>query len=196
MKKTVLRLTLGILTLFLGSTFVQAQNKFGYIDLQALIQMMPEYQKANTDMDAYGKQLEDQLTKLQEEFQKNLDEYQKNQNTMPASIKELKEKDLRQMQERIQQFQVSAKQDLGQKEQELLKPIIEKAKNAIATVAKENGYTYIFDTSPGSPIIFKPEGDNIMGAVKKKLGISDEPVHTNSPVAPAKDNTPKVQPKK
>ena len=52
-----------------------------------------------------------------------------------------------------------------------MKPIIEKAKNAITVVAKENGYGYVFDASQGSPLLVKPEGDNLMSAVKKKLGI-------------------------
>jgi outer membrane protein len=60
------------------------------------------------------------------------------------------------------------------KEQELLKPIIEKAKKAISDVAKESGYAYVLDSSPGSPLLVKPEGDNIMNLVKKKLGITGE----------------------
>ncbi|KAB2840859.1 MAG: OmpH family outer membrane protein, partial [Melioribacteraceae bacterium] len=42
-------------------------------------------------------------------------------------------------------------------QQELLKPIIEKAKSTISTVAKEGGYTYVFDSSPGTPLLYKPD---------------------------------------
>jgi outer membrane protein len=75
------------------------------------------------------------------------------------------------MQTRIQDFQEKAQEDVRKKETELLKPIIEKAKSTIATVAKESGYSYVLDSSPGTPLLYKPDGDNIMPAVKKKLGI-------------------------
>jgi outer membrane protein len=90
---------------------------------------------------------------------------------MADAIKDLKQKELRDMQSRIQEFQESAQENVRKKETELLKPIIEKAKTTIAATAKEGGYTYVFDSSPGTPLLYKPEGDNLMGAVKKKLGI-------------------------
>jgi outer membrane protein len=90
---------------------------------------------------------------------------------MSEAIKDLREKELRDMQSRIQEFQENAQENARNKEQELLKPIIEKAKTTISTVAKEGGYSYVFDSSPGTPLLHKPDGDNIMGAVKKKLGI-------------------------
>jgi outer membrane protein len=135
------------------------------------MQQMPEYKKANTDMEAFGKTLQDQLKLMSEELERKYADYQKNQAKMDAMIKDLKEKELRDMQARIQEFQESAQDNVRKKETEMLKPIIEKAKSTISVVAKENGYTYVMDSSPGTPLLYKPDGDNIMGAVKKKLGI-------------------------
>jgi outer membrane protein len=59
---------------------------------------------------------------------------------------------------------------MRKKEADLLKPIIEKAKTAIAQVAKESGYSYIFDSSIAA-FLYKPETDNVIASVKKKLGI-------------------------
>jgi outer membrane protein len=84
------------------------------------------------------------------------------------------------MQTRIQEFQQSAQENMRKKEAELLKPIIEKAKNAISQVAKEAGYSYVFDSST-SGFLYKPESDNVIALVKKKLGI----VGTVAPTAPA-----------
>ncbi len=170
MKKTIITLALAIATFF-GATEAKAQNKFAYIDFQELMQIMPEYKKAQTDMEAFSKSLQDELKKMNDEFETKLAVYQKQQATLSAAIKDLREKELRDMQSRIQGFQETAQENARTKEQELLKPIVEKAKATIAAVAKESNYTYVFDSSPGSPLIYKPEGDNIMGAVKKKLGI-------------------------
>lgn len=170
MKKTIITLAIAVATFF-GGNMANAQNKFAYIDFQELMQLMPEYKKASTDMEAYGKTLQDELKKMSEEFDTKLAKYQKEQATMSDAIKDLREKELRDMQSRIQEFQESAQENARKKEQEYLKPIIEKAKSTIAAVAKEGGYGYVFDSSPGTPLLYKPEGDNIMAQVKKKLGI-------------------------
>ncbi len=160
---------LAVLIIAGAGSSVKAQ-KTGYVDLQELMQMMPEYKKANTDMEAFGKSLEDELKKMSEEFQKKVAEFQKVEKTLSEPIREVKQKELQDMQTRIQEFQQSAQENVRKKESELLKPIIEKAKNAISQVAKEGGYSYIFDSSVAG-FLYKPDGDNVLGAVKKKLGI-------------------------
>jgi outer membrane protein len=170
MKHIVKIMLAGALVMCLGLGSAKAQ-KFAYIDFQELMQLMPEYKKANTDMEVYGKTLQDQLKTMNEELERKYADYQKNEAKYADAIKDLKQKELRDMQSRMQEFQESAQENMRKKETELLKPIIEKAKATIGTVAKEGGYTYVFDSSPGTPLLYKPDGDNIMGAVKKKLGI-------------------------
>jgi outer membrane protein len=155
--------------LVLAGSSVKAQ-KLGYVDLQELMQLMPEYKKANTDMEAFGKSLEDELKKMSDEFQKKVADYQKAEKTMPDAIKDVKQRELQDMQTRIQDFQQSAQENIRKKESELLKPIIEKAKVAIAGVAKDGGYSYIFDSSVAG-FLYKPDGDNVLAKVKVKLGI-------------------------
>jgi len=155
--------------LVLAGSNAQAQ-KIGYVDLQELMQLMPEYKKANTDMEAFGKSLEDELKKMSDEFQKKVADYQKIEKTLSEPIKDVKQKELQDMQSRIQDFQQSAQENIRKKEAELLKPIIEKAKTSIAAVAKEGGYSYVFDSSVAG-FLYKPDGDNVIGKVKLKLGI-------------------------
>ncbi len=155
--------------LVLAGSNVNAQ-KLGYIDLQELMQLMPEYKKANTDMEAYGKTLEDELKTMSDEFQKKVADYQAKEKTMSEAIKDVRQKELQDMNSRIQEFQQTAQENIRKKEADLLKPIIEKAKTAIGQVAKENGYSYIFDSSAAG-FLYKPDGDNVMAKVKTKLGI-------------------------
>jgi len=51
-----------------------------------------------------------------------------------------------------------------------LQPIIDKAKKAIDDVAKDGNYTLILDSSVGV-VLYSIDGDDILPAVKKKLGI-------------------------
>jgi outer membrane protein len=185
---SIIRKSLLALAIFaFGAMTVQAQNKFGYVEFQELLPEMSEYKKANTEMEAYGKQLQDELKKMYSDYERKVEEYQKNQAKMADAIREMREKELKDMQTRIQEFQETAQENMRKKEQELLKPIIEKAKKAIADVAKEGGYTYIFDSSPGTPLLYKPEGDDVINLVRKKLSISDTP----APAKPAGSGAPK-----
>jgi len=168
--KTTLKIALSlVIAALLGLSNANAQ-KLGYIDLQELMAAMPEYKTANSDMEKYGKSLEDEMKKMSEEFQKKLGDYQKNMKTMNELVRESKEKELQDMQTRIQEFQQSAQENVRKKEAELLKPIIEKAKEKIALVAKEGGYGYIFDSNTAG-FLYKPEGENLINAVKKKMGL-------------------------
>ncbi|MBW7845159.1 MAG: OmpH family outer membrane protein [Bacteroidia bacterium] len=170
MKKTILTLALSVSMIF-GALQLKAQNKFAYVDFHELMTSMPEYKKAQSEMEVYSKTLQEEGKKLSTEFETKLAAYQKEGAKLNEIQKELREKDLRDLQTRYQEFQEMAQSKQSEKEQSLLKPIVEKAKATISTVAKEGGYSYVFDSSPGSPILYKPDGDNIIGLVKKKLGI-------------------------
>ena len=70
---------------------------------------------------------------------------------------------------RIQQFQQTAQKELGQKEVDLLKPIMEKAQTAIKKVAKSKQITYVLDATTGSGVLVA-DGEDLLVAVKKELG--------------------------
>jgi outer membrane protein len=108
---------------------------------------------------------------MQEELEKKYNEYLEKKDNMTDLIKKSKEEELMSLQQRIQTFQTNAQQELQKKEQELLKPIIDKAKKAIEDVCKENGYTYVFDTGTGALLYYPKDSDDILPLVKKKLGI-------------------------
>ena len=74
------------------------------------------------------------------------------------------------MQARIDSFQKSAQDDITKKENELLKPILDKAKKAIEDVATENKYNYVFETGYGA-VLYSDPGDDILPLVMKKLGL-------------------------
>jgi len=163
MKKITFLALLSILTL---STI--AQNKFGYIDSQELLMLMPERKKAETDVQEFAKSLESQLGSMTAEYQQSVQEYQANEATYTDLVKQDKEAEINGLQQRIQAFQQNAQQSLQAKEQELLEPILSKARKAIKDVATEGGYTYIFDKSIGS-ILYAKDSENVIDLVKKKL---------------------------
>jgi outer membrane protein len=161
---------LGILLLSAG--FANAQTpKFGHIDLQALIQVMPERATAEKQFTAYQKELEDALGIMQKEFQTLYLEYAQKKDSLSETVRKMKEDDLNAKNERIQTYQQSAQQQLQAKQTELLKPVFDKADKAIKEVGAEKGLIYVFDMSSRTILYNSKESIDILPLVKTKLGI-------------------------
>ena len=170
--KKIVTVAIVLATILMGSqAFAQKQYKFGHVDSNQLLSMMPERASAKVELENYAKQLENTLMSMQTEFEKKYQEYTAGADAMSPFIRQTKEAELGEMQQRIQTFQQSAQQDLGQKENELLQPIIEKARQAISDVGAEGGYIYIFDIGTGAVLHVSSDSEDIMPLVKAKLGI-------------------------
>ena len=173
MKKAI-KLTLAVV-LVMGATSLFAQ-KFGRINTQEIIMAMPETKTMQENMDTFAKELSDNIETMNVEFNTKLQDFQKNYNTFSDAIKEVKEKELNDMQTRTREFQERAQQDYQKKQNELLAPIIDKAKSAIDKVAAAGGFLVVFDTPSGSLAYFDEATlTDVAPAVKKELGITDAP---------------------
>jgi outer membrane protein len=152
-------------------TELKAQ-KFGYVNSQELLLAMPETKKMDTMMAKKSEEYQLQVQKMYQEYQSKADNYQKKMaaGEMSKLIQEATEKELATMETNIREFQQSAEEDLDKYQSQLIAPIQEKALNAIKTVAKANGFSYIFDDASGA-MLYKPEGDDVTALVKKQLGI-------------------------
>ncbi|WP_259070756.1 OmpH family outer membrane protein [Mucilaginibacter sp. X4EP1] len=170
MKKLLKVALVAVSMLFVGN-FAKAQTKIGYINFGQLVTQMPEYKTIRSQVDIYQKQFIDQLTAMNTELQAKGQDYTKNQATMTDAARTAKQAELQDIQKRMQDYQNDAQQKVDAKTNELSKPLIDNARAAISAVAKEKGYTYVFDSSQGSPLIVSPDGDDLLAAVKLKLGL-------------------------
>ena len=166
--KKVLKLTLAVVcVMFSTSLFAQ---KIGRINSQDVVVNMPEFKEAQTQIEALAKDLQAQAETIQVEMNNKLQEYQKGAETMTDAVRQLKEKELNDLNTRLQEFNQVAQQELQKKEQELMEPIIKKANEAISEVAKAGGYTVIMES--GSMVYFDEANvKDISPEVKAKLGI-------------------------
>jgi outer membrane protein len=170
MKKNSLRLVL-VTVLVSISAFAQAQLKFGHINSTELIQMMPQTKQADSTLKKEADSYEQQLRAMTAEYQSKLQSYQRN-DSMPDAIRAMKEKELQDLGQRIQEFQQTAQESMQKRKEEIYTPILKKAEDAIKDIAKEKGYAYIFDTSPGTgAVLYAQPSDNIMDMVKTRLNL-------------------------
>jgi outer membrane protein len=163
-----------VILLVVVTASVNAQTlKFGHIDLQALIQIMPERATAETQFNAFQGELEDVLGEMQKDLQAKMGEFEKLSETASDIKKNAKITEIQDLQQRIQNYQQTATQQLQQKQGELLQPVFTKAEKAIEDVAKENGLIYVFDSGDGNKTVLYKSNQSldVLPLVKKKLGI-------------------------
>ncbi|MEA3445059.1 MAG: OmpH family outer membrane protein [Bacteroidota bacterium] len=166
-----------VLVISATTSFGQSKLKFGHIDSNELMSIMPERENAKKELQSYANQLEEQLGEMQKELELKYSTFLQQEGTLNDVVKESKQRELQDLQTRIQEFQVNAQDKYQKKESELLQPIIDRANSAIQKVGKDNGFTYIFDVGVGAVVYFSPESEDILSLVKAELGItSAEPV--------------------
>ncbi|MDE6309519.1 MAG: OmpH family outer membrane protein [Muribaculaceae bacterium] len=123
----------------------QAQIKIGTVQIDPIVDAMPETAQMKTQLEADQKTYQDELEKLGAELDKKVAEYQKlaQDGTTPQSILERRMQEVQELQQKAQLFSNQAQQEMQRKYEQLMAPVQEKLTNAIKAVGAENGFTLI-----------------------------------------------------
>jgi len=158
------------LALFVSSQ-VDAQ-KFGYINSQLLLSEMPQVKQAEANLDALKKQLQKKGQQMLTSLETKYKDLQRKEAQGELSPKQTEEeaKGLKLEEAKIGQFEQDMQKQLLKKQDDLMKPVIDKVNNAIKAVASEEGYAYIFD-AVGGFILYADESSDVTAKVKAKLGM-------------------------
>ena len=194
-----LKVLVAVVLLMAVSVVTNAQTaaslKIGYTNVEYILALMPEAKRIESDLKAYSTQLESQLQAKYKDFEAKGEAYQKGASTMTDVIRADKEKELMNLRTSIEEFQKNAEVSLQKKQQSLLEPAYKKMQGAIDEVAKENGYTYVFNSDAGygtnAILLHAPEDGNISDLVLKKMGVTPPAKGTagNPTTSPAATNT-------
>ena len=161
--------------LFVG-TVVNAQTamKIGYADVDYILSEMPESKQVESELQAHNTQLQNQLQAKYQEYQQKLQAYQQGAATMVDAVRNEKETELAQLEQRIQKFQQDAQASMQKKSSSLMDPLYAKIGTNIEAVAKENGYTHILNGQIGGidVVLFADEKYDVSDLVLKKMGIT------------------------
>ncbi|MCM1502210.1 MAG: OmpH family outer membrane protein [Bacteroidales bacterium] len=121
--------------------------KFAHVNFNELIQLMPEMDSARDQIDAASREAQETYQAMMEEFQSKYQQYEQKQATWTPAVKQSKEKELGEIQNRIGEFQENIQAELQQQQQVLMAPIYQKAQETVTNLAKAGGYIYVFDAS-------------------------------------------------
>lgn len=177
MKKAV-KLTLAV-AMMLGATSLYAQ-KFGQIDMQALLLSMPETKEMQAKMEEFTQNLQDTYETMNVEFNTKYQDYMKNMNSLPESTRQMKEKELTELSNRREEFLQMAQQDTQKEQARLMEPIIAKAQEAVSQIAKAGAYTGIFQHGTMAYLDAATVTD-ILAEVQRSLGIDPAAAAVSAP---------------
>ncbi|WP_340200266.1 OmpH family outer membrane protein [Ascidiimonas sp. W6] len=158
------------IALVLGaSSYANAQSKIAHINVQQLVNEMPETKAAQAEIKKLEQTYRADLETSAKELQNLYTQYQNEATTKTKEENEKRAEDVRQREVNIRQAEQMAGQELQKKQVELLEPIFKKANDAIQKIAKAQGFNYVLDASAGQGVIFA-DGKDLMADVKKELG--------------------------
>ena len=146
-----------------------AQTKIAHVNFTEIVQLAPEADAARETMKASQKEAEETYAAMVEEYQSKATQYQQKQASWTPAIRESKERELYEIQNRIQEFQNSISQELQQQQAQLTAPIQEKANKAVTDLAKAKGITILFDASQA--IYFADTVIDLTADARKALNI-------------------------
>lgn len=152
-----------------AAAFVNAQ-KLGYVNSQAILSELPEVKQAEANLEAHKNAMQKKGQQMVTNLQNKYAALQQKEQRGEMSPKQLEEeaKVLKAEEQKIAAYEQQMQTEIMQKQEKLLKPILDRVKKAIDDVAKEQGYTYIFD-SIGGFILYANEKNDVSDLVKAKL---------------------------
>ena len=151
--------------------FSAGAQKIGRVNFNELVMLMPEMDAARETIAASQKEAEETYAAMVEEYQGKVSQYQQKNASWTAAIKESKEKELMDIQNRIQEFQQNISQELQQQQNQLVAPINEKANNTVQEIAKAKGIDILFDATQA--IYFSDAVIDLTAEARKALNIPD-----------------------
>ena len=153
----------------MSNLILNAQSKVAHINTQELVEAMPDMKNAKSELEKLAKTYETDIQAMATELQNKIKQYDAESSTKTDEENGKRLQEVQGMEQSIRQYQAQAQQDLQKKEIELLKPITEKAKNAILKVGNSQGFDYVLDSSQGQGVIMA-KGKDLLADVKSELG--------------------------
>jgi outer membrane protein len=164
--KQALTLGLVIIALTAFNPFLYAQNKTGYVSIDEVVQLMPDYKKATGEMSQYDSTLQIEYAETLKELNRQDSLFKMDSTKMSPAAKNAKKEMMKKLLVELQGYEQNYQQKMQQKQEELMAPIAQKANQLITDVAKANGYIYVFRKEA---LLVQPDADDLLPLIKKKL---------------------------
>ena len=164
--KKFLSIGLVMIALFAFNPFLSAQSKIGYISIDEVVQLMPEYKKSMGEIAQFDSALQINYGETLKELNRQDSIFKADSVKMGNAVKTANKEKMKKLLVELQGFEQSYQQQMQQKQEELMAPVAQKANKLINVIAKANGFSYVFRKEA---LVVYPEAEDLLPLVKKKI---------------------------
>lgn len=159
-----------ILIIAFISTLSIAQTKTGTINSEYIVNLMPEAKIVVKLSQEYGAKLDSSFTIKMKDYQDRVKDYRDKEKELGELMKKTLVNELTALEQDIKRYQDNGNKLMQLKQDELMRPLYKKLREAIKSVVEENGYTHVFTTN-GNQFAYIDEKHDITQLVMAKLGV-------------------------
>jgi len=164
----------GTFCLGLASLGVAQGQKIGYVDTDFILSQMPEYQGLEQRLQQLSREWRAELKQMQQEIDRLKEDFEAKEILFTDDVRKQRQEEIN---NKIQQREQYLDQKFGpegeyfQRQKELLEPIQRKVFEAISSVARREGYDFVFDKANKTDIMYSRQEWNLNDEVLTELGI-------------------------
>jgi outer membrane protein len=159
-----------LLAFAVNSSYSQA--KIGWINSAAIMDKLPEAQDAQHQLDNLVAEWQNELAKMQNDWQKKYEEYDKKKLILTDQLRAQSEKELQELDKQIAEYRnkkFGQNGELFTKQNELMKPVQNKIFKIIQDIAKEDDYDYVFDKSGDILLMYSSDKYDLTAKVLERM---------------------------
>ena len=164
-----------IFFIIFGLNFVNAQ-RFGYIDTDFILNKMPEYKKAQEEVDRLSELWEKEILGMSKGIEGMYSALQAEQVLLTEAMRKERTDAIKKKEAELKEYQKKVFGFGGLfflKKQELIKPVQDKVWEAVDKVAKKNNLAIVFDKSGELVMIYTDPRFDYTDFVLDELGLGD-----------------------
>lgn len=154
-----------------GATGIANAQKIGHVNLDRVIANMPETRTMQAEIAKITKTYKDDIDGEKKKLDDKIKKYTAEQNSQTEDVNKLRLQEVQGENAKISRAEQAAIQDINEKQQRMLIPILQKAEKALKEVAKDKGLAYILDASAGKGVLISDNGIDVYDDLKAKLGL-------------------------
>jgi outer membrane protein len=156
-----------------GLVLCAYSQKYAFIDTEYILNNIPSYNAAQSQLDDLSKNYESEVNELYTELENQSKQYEAEKLLLTDEMRMKREKELKEKYDAARKLQndyFGQEGLLFKKREELVKPIQDEVYNAVKELSNESGYAVVFDSAGGLTMFYTNPRYDISDEVLRRLG--------------------------
>jgi len=144
--------------------------RFGWVNSQLIIRQVPGYAAAESTLNAEIAGYREEVQRMQTQLDSLMRSYDRQQIALSPTNRDAKQKEIQEMQQRLQTRVSELQNTAAERERELVAPLEERVKGVIEGLRAERNLLFIFDVgAPGNNIVAADRTLDLTAVVVQRL---------------------------